>query len=182
MMDTRPTDYKFRKGDIVVLDGGITYKGYWCDITRLTCIGQPSKRQKELFEACLEAQIAGVEACQQGTKISEVCDEVKGVIEKHGVTKNEFPYSASSWFGHSLGLEMHERPDIVPVPPDSDIVLKPGIVLSVEAWLSDDPVIEGIFKGYKPGGEGIFAVEDNVLITEKGPEILTPISLELNIV
>lgn len=181
MMDTRPTDNKFRKGDIVFLDGSITFRGYWCDMARLTCIGQPSQRQKMLFEACLEAQRAGVEALLPGRKISEIFKVIEQVIKEKGLIKNKYP-GFGPWFGHSFGLDLHERPDIVPNPPDSSIILKPGMVLTMEPCLADDPVIDSVLNGYRPGGKGIFYVEDDVLITEKGPEILTPVPHELNIV
>ncbi len=184
MSDTRPTDYKLRRGDMVILDGGITYKGYWCDITRLTCIGPPSKRQKELFDACLEAELAGLEAMQPGAKISEVCKVVEQVLEKRGLTKNIFP---GQQIGHGVGLEIHEPP-FIKIHKDSsiiandDIVIEPGMVLAIEPLIYDDPVLKSVIEGYTPGGEGVFFVEDNVLVTEKGPENLTPIPRELNIV
>jgi len=176
MFDTRPTDYKLQKGDIIILDGGITYKGYWSDITRLTCIGKPSERQKKMFEACLEAEIAGFEALQPGMKISEVCNTVERVLEKYGMNNNKFPGEP---LGHGVGLEIHEPPSIA---PNSDVVLEPGMVLAIEPCLYDDPVMKSIFERYTPGGEGVFFVEDNVLITEKGPENLSPIPKDLNIV
>jgi Xaa-Pro aminopeptidase len=168
MFDTRPTDTKFQKGDLVILDGGITYKGYWCDITRLTCIGQPSDRQQRFFNACLEAEIAGVEALQPGRTISEVYDIVEEVLTKHGMTRNKFP---GEMLGHGVGLEIHEPPHIT---PQSDTVLEPGMVLAMEPCLYDNSVMKSIIHNYQPGGEGVFFVEDNVLITEKGSEILTP--------
>jgi Xaa-Pro aminopeptidase len=168
MFDTRPTDNKFKKGDFVILDGGITYKSYWCDITRLTCIGQPSNRQQRFFDACLEAEIAGVEALQPGKAISDVYEAVEKVLTKHGMTQNKFP---GEMLGHGVGLEIHEPPHIT---PQSSTILEPGMVLAMEPCLYDDPVMKSIIHNYQPGGEGVFFVEDNILITEKGPEILTP--------
>jgi len=176
MSDTRPTDYKLQKGDIVILDGGMPYKGYWSDITRLTSIGKPSKHQKELYEACMEAEIAGVEAMQPGRKVSEVYQAAERVLEKKGVSKNRLPQEP---FGHGLGLEIHEPPLIVPT---SDVVLEPGMVLAIEPCLYDDKVLRSFVEGYIPGGEGVFFVEDNVLVTTTGPENLSPIPRELNIV
>ena len=175
MADVRPTDYKLQKGDIVILDGGMPYKGYWSDITRMSCIGKPSKRQRELFETCKEAEIAGVEAMQPGRKVSEVYRAVEQVLEKKGANKNRLPQEP---FGHGLGLEIHEPPFIV---PDSNVEIKPGMVLAIEPCLYDDQVLRSFVEGYVAGGEGIFFVEDNVLITKNGSENLSPISRELNI-
>ncbi len=179
MSDTRPTDYKLRRGDMVILDGGIAYKGYWCDITRLTCIGPPSKRQKELFDACLEAELAGLDAMQPGVKVSEVFNAVWRVLEKRGTTKNMV---TGQLIGHGVGIDIHEPPGISATSPHADTILEPGMVLAIEPLLYDEPVMKSVIEGYRPGGEGVFFVEDNVLVTEKGPENLTPIPHELNIV
>lgn len=176
MSDARPTNYKFRKGDIVILDGGMPYKGYWSDITRMSCIGKPSSRQRELFDACLEAEIAGVEAMQPGRKVSEVYKAAERVLEKKGVDKNRLPQEP---FGHGLGLEIHEPPFIA---PSSDVEIEPGMVFAIEPCLYDDQVLRSFVEGYSPGGEGIFFVEDNVLITKNGSENLSPISRSLNVV
>jgi Xaa-Pro aminopeptidase len=176
MSDARPTDYKMRKGDVVILDGGMPYKGYWSDITRMSCIGKPSKRQRELFEACMEAEIAGVEAMQPGKKVSEVYSAAERALEKKGANKNRLPQEP---FGHCLGLEIHEPPFIT---PNSDIEIEPGMVFAIEPCLYDDQVLRSFIEGYTPGGEGVFFVEDNVLITKNGSENLSPISRELNVV
>jgi Xaa-Pro aminopeptidase len=182
MIDTRPTDYAFRRNDIVILDGCIAYRGYYCDMTRLTCIGEPSKRQQKMYEVALEAQSVGIDACQPGQTIAEVCHAVERVLEKHNMTKYKLPVFGSSWFGHSVGLEIHERPDIVPIAPDADVVLEPGMVLTMEPCLCDTPVITSMLHGSKGEGEGVFFVEDNILITKSGHEVLTAIPRELNIV
>jgi Xaa-Pro aminopeptidase len=176
MSDTRPTDYKLRKGDIVVLDGGMPFRGYWSDITRLTCIGPPSERQKQMFDACLEAETAAVNALKPGARISEVYRAAQQTIERNGLEKNKLPQEP---FGHGLGLELHEPPYIT---PQSEFVLEPGMVLAIEPCLYDDQVLRSFLETYTPGGEGVFFVEDNVLITENGSENLTPISRELNTV
>lgn len=176
MFDTRPTDYKLQKGDTVILDGGTTYRGYWCDIARLASIGQPSNRQRQLFEACLEAEVAGLEALQPGRKISEVCQVVERILEKRRLAANKFPGEP---FGHGVGLEIHEVPIIV---PNSDRIIEPGMVFAIEPCLYDDPVMKSIIEKYRPGGEGVFFVEDNVLVTKTGPENLTPIPRDLHIV
>jgi Xaa-Pro dipeptidase len=176
MSDTRPTDNKRRKGDIAGLDGGMPYGGYWSDIIRLTCIGRPSTRQKHIFEACLEAETAAVNALKPGTRISDVYRVAQQAIERNGLQKNKLPQEP---FGQGLGLELHEPPYVI---AESDVVLEPGMVLAIEPCLYDDQVLRSFLEAYTPGGEGVFFVEDNVLITEDGSENLTPISRELNIV
>jgi Xaa-Pro aminopeptidase len=182
MIDTRPTDYTFHKKDIVILDSCIAYRGYYCDMTRLTCIGQPSKQQRKMYDVALEAQLAGIDAYQPGQTVAEVCHSVERVFKKHNMTQYKLPVFGTSWFGHSVGLEIHERPDIVPVAPDADVVLEPGMVLTMEPCLCDAPVIMNMLHGSKLKGEGVFFVEDNILITKSGHEVLTAIPRELNIV
>lgn len=97
-------------------------------------------------------------------------------IERNGLQKNKLPQEP---FGHGLGLELHEPPYVI---AESDVVLEPGMVLAIKPCLYDDQVLRSFLEAYTPGGEGVFFVEDNVLITEDGSENLTPISRELNIV
>jgi len=170
MFDARPSDYKFRKGDIVILDGAAAFRGYFCDIMRLICIGQPNPHQKEMYEVCREAQEIGVEALQAGTPVQDVYDAVMNYLKKRGKAKNQFPNEPIG-HGNGLGLEIHEPPMIA---PGSDLIIEPGMVFSVEPVLYDDPVMKGIVEGYTPGGQGVFFVEDTILVTEKGNENLTP--------
>ena len=68
MCDTRPTERRLRRGDILLLDGGLRYRGYFSDLTRLLCVGSPTPRQRELFEAAREAEELGIRELKPGAK------------------------------------------------------------------------------------------------------------------
>lgn len=180
MIDSRPSDYKFKKGDLILMDGGTTYKGYWSDMIRMACIGEPTKSQRKLFDITLEAELAGLDMFQPGTKLSEISRGMQKVIEKNGV-KNWNVFGGSDWFGHSLGLEVHEHPEVATGAPDSDVVLEPGMVFAIEPNLYDKKTLNSALRKYRPGGQGVFVVEDNILITKKGAENLTSVPRELHI-
>jgi Xaa-Pro aminopeptidase len=176
--DTRPTDRKIGRGEIVMLDGGTTYRGYWSDLTRQACIGEPSKKQRTLYDAAQKATEAAVDAIKPGVTINEVCSSSLDTVRNSGLGK----YLISEGVGHALGLSIHEPPWI---RAGINEKLEPGMVLALEPTLYDTPVAE--YLRYKPnatglGGEGIFAVEDNVLVTQSGHEVLNSIPRDLWIV
>jgi len=171
VLNSRPSNKKMKKGDLVAVDLGAFYRGYYADMIRMFCIGAPSDKQKELFEVAFQAQEAGVQALRPGVKANEIYSSAMSVIEEAGYMQNTFGEDV----GHGLGMDIHEPP----IFHFSQAVetLRPGMVVTVEPSLYDTPVIKGI-----PGGIGVFFVEDDILITETGHEILTPMEKDLWIV
>jgi len=166
MMNVPPFDLRMEKGDLVVVDAGATLKDYWCDMMRMMCIGKPSDDQRRFFDCDLEAQIAGVEVIKPGALASDVCHAALTVIDRRGLRRHA---PALERVGHGLGLEVHEPPSLA---LDNARVLQAGMVLCVEPIFSDLPNCE----------IGNFALEDVVLVTDTGHEILTPFSKELYLV
>jgi len=175
MCDTRPTERRLRKGDVLILDGGFRYRGYFSDITRLLCIGNPSEKQRELFEAAREAEELGVREMKAGTSGGKIWDIVMDNIKQGGHVK----YSLFEGIGHGIGLDIHETPRIA---SNSSDILESGMVMTMEPCLYDEPVVYGIVSGKKKLGEGVFFVEDEVLITPGGNRLLSKMSRELFIV
>jgi Xaa-Pro aminopeptidase len=163
--DPRPTHKKLERGDIVIFDGGTNENGYWTDIIRLACVGEPTQKQKEMFDACLKANVAAISELRAGQKISKPYDAANKVFEEKGFPK------VGGRIGHGVGLDIHEPPSLG--PPNLETVMKPNMVFAVEPTIVDEPIYHG------RTGEGIFMVEDNVLVTSKGPEILTPLKKDL---
>jgi Xaa-Pro dipeptidase len=158
-----------RKGDIVMLDGGTVYRGYWSDIIRQACIGEPSKKQEELYEIARKANEAAIEAVKPGVTVHEICNVALRTVRNAGFGQ----YLISEGVGHALGLQIHEPPWI---RSGSQEKLEPGMVITLEPCLYDTPIAE--YHRYKPnetglGGVGIFAVEDDVLVTESGNDVLS---------
>jgi Xaa-Pro dipeptidase len=165
MSNVPPFDKAIEKGDLVVIDAGARYKNYVSDFMRMACVGQPSKDQRYMFDADLESQIAGVEAVKPGATTGDVFDACYKVLTDRKLTD----HAKLARVGHGIGLEVHEWPS---VDRGGTIPLEPGMVITVEPIFSDRPnaVI------------GNFALEDLVLVTKTGHEVLSKFPKELHLV
>ncbi|MDP3791958.1 MAG: Xaa-Pro peptidase family protein [Candidatus Omnitrophota bacterium] len=147
-----PTDRKIAKNDIVMIDMGCTLDSYNSDITRMVLTGKIKDKIREIYLVVKAAQEKAFDNIRPGRKISAVDSAGRQHIADKGYGKF-FGHS----MGHGIGLDVHEEPS---VSGRSTGILKPGMVFTVE------PAI------YVPGLGGI-RIEDMVLVTEKGFEILT---------
>jgi Xaa-Pro aminopeptidase len=141
------------KRGFVVLDFGVVLHGYCSDMTRTVHLGKPRKGDFATYEAVLEAQEAGLAAVRAGVTAESIDQAARGVLERHGLAE---------WFthstGHGVGLEIHEAPRL---GKKQDQRLKAGMIVTIEPGV------------YMPGKFGI-RIEDTVLVTDTGCEILTP--------
>lgn len=112
------------KGDFLTLDFGCIYKGYCSDMTRTVVIGKASERQKEIYNIVLEAQNAAIAAVSAGKMCSEIDAAARNIIKNYGYGNN-FGHG----LGHSVGIEIHERPAF---SPKSNDILQNGQVITVE--------------------------------------------------
>lgn len=149
-------------GDCVVLDIGGMYKNYASDMTRTVFIGEVSDRAREIYEIVKEANLRGIKAARPGNKMSDVDKAARSYIEEKGYGKY-FTHRT----GHSIGLETHEAGDVSSV---NDSIIEVGQIFSVEPgiYLLDE-------------GIGV-RIEDLVLITEDGCEVLNHVSKDLKVV
>jgi Xaa-Pro aminopeptidase len=154
----RPTSKVVAANELLLIDMGALLDGYCSDMTRMAFLGTPDKKTRKLYDAVLEAQLAGVAAVKAGVPVKTVDMAARNVLKRHNLEK-EFVHST----GHGLGLEIHEGPRIAKKDPAT---LLAGMVITIEPGA----YIEG-FGGVR--------VEDTVLVTESGCEILTPTSKEL---
>lgn len=143
---------KLKKDDIVVLDFGAIYKGYRSDLTRTVFSGKINKIFQSLYHAVLEAQTKAIAALGPGVKTQSIDQVARGIIEQAGYGRY-FIHTA----GHGIGLEIHEPPRI---SSKDTMILQSGMVVTVEPGI------------YIPGQGGV-RIEDMVLITDTGREILT---------
>jgi Xaa-Pro aminopeptidase len=153
MPHARPSERRIAPGDLVIMDLGACCEGYRSDLTRTVVVGEASDTAKRIYEVCYEAQQAGLAALKAGVPCAEVDAAARALIERAGY---------GGYFGHGLGhgvgLEIHEAPRLSPT--DTTRILEPGMVVTVE------PAI------YLPSVGGV-RIEDLVLVTEKGSEVLT---------
>ena len=141
-----------KKNDLVLVDMGVVAESYHSDLTRPIFLGKMTILQKKITQIVWNAQRAGIRKAKPGVSCREVDQVCRRLIEKQGYGRY-FGHGT----GHGVGLEIHESPT---VSSRSDTVLKPGMVITVEPGI------------YLPGKFGI-RIEDMVLITQNGNEVLT---------
>jgi Xaa-Pro aminopeptidase len=163
MMNVPPFDKVMEPGDLVVVDGGAILKDYWCDMMRMASIGEPSPEQRRFFDVDLAAQRAGMAAVKAGAAVSEPCEAALEVIRDAGLGAHA---PSLERVGHGLGLEVHEPPSL---GLGGTALIQPGMILTVEPIFSDLPNF----------AIGNFAMEQILLVTDTGTELLTPFTDEL---
>src|SRR5208337_1984152 len=146
-----------RRG-FVVVDSGVILRGYCSDMTRTVHMGRVSREERRWYEAVLEAQLAGIAAVAPGKTAAEVDQAARQVLRK---AKLEQYFTHST--GHGVGLEIHEPPRLAKLQAER---LEPGMVITIEPGI------------YVPGKGGI-RIEDMVVVTGSGSQVLTPVTKEL---
>ena len=152
----RPTDRSLEVGEPTVLDFGGVYDGYCVDLTRTVQLGPAGEDLRRLYDAVELAQAAAIGAVRPGARPSALDAAAREVLERHGLGE-AFGHGT----GHGLGLEIHEDPRVsrhVPGLPDDPV--EPGVVFTIEPG------------AYVPGLGGV-RIEDDVLVTPVGCEVLT---------
>lgn len=155
---------RLHTGDLVVLDFGGVLDGYCSDLTRTVSVGQPSPDAARLHAAVREAQTAAIEAVRPGRATTDVDAAARQVLVAHGLGE-AFGHGT----GHGLGLDVHEEPRVS--KPRSDVPpvrLEAGMVFTIEPG------------AYLPGFGGV-RIEDDILVTETGCEILTSVARDLRV-
>ncbi len=157
----RATNQKLGRRGFVLLDFGVLLGGYCSDMTRTVHLGAGRTEERRVYEAVLEAQEAGVAAVRAGVETSAVDEAARAVLRRAGYEK-EFVHST----GHGVGMAIHEAPRLGRKPEGAQglqqaATLKAGMVVTIEPGV------------YLPGKFGV-RIEDTVLVTDDGCEILTP--------
>ena len=150
-----------REGTILLIDGGCKVEGYSSDISRTFVLGKATQRMKDVFEVEHKAQTTAVKTARPGLPCEAVDAAARKVIVDAGFGP-DYKYFTHR-VGHGMGMDGHEWPYLV---RGNKLPLAPGMVFS------DEPGI------YIPGEFGI-RLEDDMVITESGAELLTPQSTSL---
>ncbi|WP_420685211.1 M24 family metallopeptidase [Bacillus cereus] len=149
------------RGDIVTLDFGALYDGYCSDITRTVAIGEPSEEFQKIYNVVREALKRGTEAIKPGETAKSIDDITRNYITEHGYGQY-FGHST----GHGLGLEIHEP---LRLSQESKATLQEGMVVTVEPGI------------YIPNWGGC-RIEDDIVITKDGYDVITKSNRELIII
>lgn len=146
------SDYVFQKDDSVLIDWGCFYKGYASDLTRVIFLGKITKLYAKLLKTVAGAHQQAMAKIKPGVKARQIDEAARQIIAKAGF-KDRFIHNT----GHGVGLEIHESPYL---SAKSKAVLQAGMVITVEPGI------------YLPGLGGV-RIEDTLLVTKNGAEVLT---------
>ena len=154
----RPTPKQLSEADFTLIDWGVNEGLYMSDLTRLVVTGKISPKLRKVYGVVLKAQLAGIAAIRPGVTCEAVDQAARSVIAKAGFGK-QFGHG----LGHGTGLEIHEAPRLA---QGQSVELAPGMIVTVEPGI------------YLPGWGGV-RIEDDVLVTRDGHEVLTSVPKEL---
>jgi Xaa-Pro aminopeptidase len=158
-----PGERRLSENDLVVLDFGGVYDSYCVDLTRTVSVGRADDRAREVYGAVLEAHDRAIRTVQPGASRFAVDAAARDWLTGCGLGE-AFGHGT----GHGLGLDIHEGPRITRRTSDAagDEQLTPGMVFTIEPG------------AYLPGWGGV-RIEDDVLVTEHGVEVLTSVTTDL---
>lgn len=147
-----PGDRKLQSNEYVLFDLGVIYEHYCSDMTRTVKFGEPDAKAQDIYNVVLKAQLAAIEMIKPGIPLQDIDNIARKVISDAGYGEY-FPHR----LGHGLGLEEHEYQDVSSTNTNE---LQPGMVITIEPGI------------YVPNVAGV-RIEDDILVTENGCEVLT---------
>ncbi|WP_068775166.1 Xaa-Pro peptidase family protein [Paenibacillus sp. FJAT-26967] len=149
------------QGDLLLFDLGVYLNGYASDITRTFIVGEASDEQRRIYETVLAGNRAGIEAVRPGATFASVDAAARSTIEEAG-----YGVYFNHRLGHGLGLDVHEYPS---VHGRNEEVLRAGMTFTIEPGI------------YVQGTGGV-RIEDEVLVTDSGVDVLTSFPKDLTII
>ncbi len=155
------SDRKVMKQDVVLIDVGAVYKGYYADLTRTVFTGQATRKQREIYDIVFKAQEAAINAVKPRVKAEEIDAAARKTIEKTGYG-DYFTHRT----GHGLGLEVHEEPYIA---RENKTVLQSGMTFTIEPGI------------YLDGKFGV-RIEDNIVVSAKNAQLLSSLPKDLQVI
>ncbi len=147
-----PGDRRLKSNEYVLFDLGVIYQHYCSDMTRTIKFGEPSKEAQEIYNIVLEAETSAIQAIKPGIPLKDIDHIARNIISEKGYGEY-FPHR----LGHGLGLQEHEYQD---VSSTNSNLLEAGMVITIEPGI------------YVPGVAGV-RIEDDILVTNEGYEVLT---------
>lgn len=167
-----PGEQRLTEGDIISLDVGAEFKGYYADAAITIAVGNISKEAKRLIDVTECSLSSGIEQARAKNRLSDVTAAIQGFVEKNGFSV------VRAFVGHGIGSKMHEEPEIPNFKwTKEDVRLEPGMTLAIEPMVNqgtyDVKIMEDGWTAVTQDGKLSAHFEHTILITEKEPKILT---------
>lgn len=168
------SDRVIQPGDIVGLDLGAIYDGFYGDSAITIPVGEVSPEARRLIQVTEESLHAGIDRAREGNRLSDISHAVQSVVEKAGYTV------VTDFVGHGIGRSLHEEPQVPNFgPPGRGPRLREGMVLAIEPMVnmgkSDVKVLEDRWTAVTSDGSLSAHFEHTVAITKEGPVILSKV-------
>ncbi|MFY0545121.1 M24 family metallopeptidase [Brevibacillus sp. H7] len=157
----KPGDRKIQNGELLLFDLGVYVNGYASDITRTFAVGEINRQLQDIYETVLAANEAAIAAVRPGVTLASLDRAARDLISGKGYGEY-FMHR----LGHGLGMDVHEYPS---VHGENQEMLRTGMVFTIEPGI------------YLPGAGGV-RIEDDVLVTETGCEVLTRFPKQLTVI
>ncbi len=161
-----------KEGDIVSMDVGVCYKGYYGDGATTVAVGEVDERVRELLKVTEEALYRGIEAARVGNRVGDISHAVQSHVESHGFSV------VREFVGHGVGVKIHEEP---PIPnfgePGKGPLLKEGMTIAIEPMVAmgsgDVKIKEDGWTAVTADGSWAAHFEHTIAVLKEGPRILT---------
>jgi len=168
-----PSKVKFLKeGDIVSVDMGVEYKGYYADAAYTYTVGEPEERVKELVEVTKEALYKGIEKAVAGNRIGDISHAIEKTVKAHGFSP------VKDYCGHGVGRYIHEDPAVPNEgTPGKGELIRVGMTLAIEPMVAmgsgEIEIRDDGWTAVTKDGSWAAHFEHTIAVLEEGPEILT---------
>lgn len=167
-----PGQRRLNDGDIISLDLGINYKGYFSDGAVTLPVGRISPKAGELIDVTRESLFEGIKEARANNHLSDISNAIQTYVESHGFSV------VRQFVGHGIGCNLHEEPQIPNFGlPQQGEVLKSGMVMAIEPMVNmgtwECKVMDNGWTAVTKDGLLSAHFEHTIAITEQGPEILT---------
>lgn len=169
-----PSDVALQSGDILSIDFGVYFDGFYGDAALTITVGEISPIARKLVTVTEESLYRAIEKARAGNRLSDISHAVQHYVESHGFSV------VRDFVGHGIGKSLHESPQLPNYgEPGKGVKLKPGMVLAIEPMINElsweVKVLDDGWTAVTVDGGLSAHFEHTVAITERGPEILTAI-------
>jgi len=163
---------KLAPGDLMKLDFGVVYRGYYGDAARTVPVGQVSAQARALVEATRESLAKAISAVISGNRIGDIGHAVQSLVESRGFAV------VRDFVGHGIGKKLHEQPQVPNFgDPGTGMRLRPGMVLAIEPMVNvgthQVEILDDEWTAVTLDRKLSAHFEHTVVVTENGPEVLT---------